>query len=78
MAQAVARAAVPVVLLVVVLTRGSTDGWVPHGFLLPERGLGSLVLHVGGLLVGLLAAGALVRAASGTRGLWPRRPRATT
>ncbi|SFK14250.1 Pr6Pr family membrane protein [Cellulomonas sp. KH9] len=68
----------PVLWLGVVLTRRRTDGWVPYGFLLPERGLGSLVLHVVGLLIGLLGAGALVWAVSGTRGLWPRRPPATT
>jgi len=50
----------PVVWLAVVLVRGVTDGWVPYGFLLPERGLPSLVLHVVGLLAALLASGALV------------------
>jgi len=54
----------PVVWLAVVLVRGVTDGWVPYGFLLPERGLPSLVLHVVGLLAALLASGALVWAAS--------------
>lgn len=54
----------PVVWLTVVLVRGATDGWVPYGFLLPERGIVSLTLHVVGLLVALIAAGALVWAAS--------------
>ncbi|WP_246036279.1 Pr6Pr family membrane protein [Cellulomonas telluris] len=53
----------PLVWLVVVLVRGATDGWVPYGFLLPEHGARSLALHVAGLLVVLLAAGALVWAA---------------
>lgn len=50
----------PVVWITVVLVRGVTDGWVPYGFLLPERGLLSLTLHVVGLLGALLLAGALV------------------
>lgn len=54
----------PVAWLVVVLARGMTDGWVPYGFLLPERGLPSLLVHVIGLLAALLAAGVLVWAAS--------------
>lgn len=54
----------PLLWLVVVLVRGATDGWVPYGFLLPEHGAGSLVLHVVGLLAVLLAAGALVWGAS--------------
>ncbi|WP_456285900.1 Pr6Pr family membrane protein [Microbacterium sp. JZ70] len=49
-----------VLWLAVVLVRGAVDGWVPYGFLLPERGAGSLVAHVVGLLVALTAAGALV------------------
>lgn len=57
----------PIAWLVVVLTRGVTDGWVPYGFLLPERGLPSLVVHVVGLLAALLAAAALVWAASRLR-----------
>ncbi|WP_295840260.1 Pr6Pr family membrane protein [uncultured Microbacterium sp.] len=44
----------PLVWITVVLVRGATDGWVPYGFLLPERGLGSLVLHVAGILALLL------------------------
>ncbi|MGH3704116.1 MAG: Pr6Pr family membrane protein [Agromyces sp.] len=54
----------PIVWLVAVLARGVTDGWVPYGFLLPERGLLSLAEHVVGLLAALLAAGALVWAGS--------------
>ncbi|WP_217184014.1 Pr6Pr family membrane protein [Streptomyces sp. AC495_CC817] len=50
----------PIVWLVVVLVRGATDGWVPYGFLLPERGIGALSATTAGLLVALLAAGALV------------------
>ncbi|GAA1822410.1 hypothetical protein GCM10009750_00990 [Agromyces salentinus] len=54
----------PVLWVAVVLFRGVTDGWVPYGFLLLERGLISLAAHVAGLLAALLAAGALVWAAS--------------
>lgn len=54
----------PLVWLGVVLIRGATDGWVPYGFLLPERGLGSLLAHILGLLCALLAAAALVWAAA--------------
>ena len=50
----------PVLWLGVVLVRGVTDGWVPYGFLLPGRGAASLAAHVAGLLVALLASGALV------------------
>lgn len=59
----------PLLWLAVVLVRGATDGWVPYGFLLPEHGARSLALHVLGLLVALLAAGALVWAGSRSRGL---------
>lgn len=54
----------PIVWLAVVLARGATDGWVPYGFLLPERGLVSLTVHIVGLLGAMLAAGALVWAGS--------------
>ena len=59
----------PLIWLGVVLWRGVTDGWVPYGFLLPERGLGSLMLHVLGLLVAVLLAGVLVWTASRFRGV---------
>ncbi|WP_251140980.1 Pr6Pr family membrane protein [Cellulomonas dongxiuzhuiae] len=62
----------PLAWLGVVLVRGAADGWVPYGFLLPERGAGSVTLHVLGLVVVLVAAGALVWAASRVRRL-PRR-----
>ncbi|MFE7197955.1 Pr6Pr family membrane protein [Microbacterium oxydans] len=62
----------PLIWLVVVLVRGATDGWVPYGFLLPERGLGSLVLHVLGLLLVILLAGTVVWSASRFRGVWMR------
>ncbi|WAA66117.1 GNAT family N-acetyltransferase [Microbacterium oxydans] len=58
----------PILWLAVVLMRGATDGWVPYGFLLPERGITSLLLHIAGLLAAILAAGALVWAASRLRG----------
>lgn len=54
----------PLVWVSVVLVRGATDGWVPYGFLLPERGFASLTMHLLGLLCAVLAAGALVWAAS--------------
>ncbi len=61
----------PVVWLVVVLIRGVTDGWVPYGFLLPERGWPSILLTSIGLLLALAGAGALVwavrRSPSGRR-----------
>lgn len=54
----------PLLWLAVVLVRGATDGWVPYGFLLPEHGAPSLALHIGALLLVLLAAGAAVWGAS--------------
>lgn len=57
----------PVVWLVIVLIRGVTDGWVPYGFLLPERGLVSLLLHIVGLLVAIIVAGIVVWMTSGVR-----------
>lgn len=54
----------PALWLAVVLTRGVIDGWVPYGFLLPERGIPSLLAHIIGLLATVIAAGALVWAAS--------------
>ncbi|MDT9594723.1 Pr6Pr family membrane protein [Nocardioides zeae] len=63
----------PVVWLAVVLVRGATDGWVPYGFLLPERGLVSLLVHCVVLLVALVAAGAVVWATSRFRGTLLRR-----
>ena len=57
----------PVLWLTVVLLRGVTDGWVPYGFLLPERGTASLWLHIVGLLCAMLAAAALVWSLSRTR-----------
>ncbi|RUR01523.1 Pr6Pr family membrane protein [Labedella endophytica] len=50
----------PAVWVAVVLIRGVTDGWVPYGFLLPERGALSLTLNVAGLLGALLLAGVIV------------------
>ncbi|WP_150954899.1 Pr6Pr family membrane protein [Microbacterium testaceum] len=50
----------PLVWITVVLVRGATDGWVPYGFLLPERGFASLALHVVGILLLLLLAAAAV------------------
>lgn len=62
----------PVVWLIVVLVRGITDGWVPYGFLLPERGIVLLAVHILGLLTAIVAAGGLVWAASRSRGIYPR------
>ncbi|GGA70148.1 hypothetical protein GCM10011490_20980 [Pseudoclavibacter endophyticus] len=63
----------PVVWVTVVLIRGATDGWVPYGFLLPERGIPSLIAHVMGLFVALVAAGAIVWAATRSPGIVLRR-----
>lgn len=63
----------PLLWLVVVLVRGATDGWVPYGFLLPERGAIAMVLTVLGLLGALTAAGALVWTASRFPGVVLRR-----
>jgi hypothetical protein len=63
----------PVVWLVIVLIRGVTDGWVPYGFLLPERGLVSLLLHIVGLLVAIVVAGIVVWMTSGVRARIARR-----
>ncbi|MEA1263748.1 Pr6Pr family membrane protein [Microbacterium sp. STF-2] len=60
----------PVMWLIVVLLRGVTDGWVPYGFLLPERGPLSLLLHIVVLLAAVLLAGVLVWSASRFRGVW--------
>lgn len=57
----------PVVWVVVVLVRGATDGWVPYGFLLPENGTLSLVLHVVGLTCAVVLAGATAWALSRRR-----------
>jgi hypothetical protein len=65
----------PAVWLTVVLLRGATDGWVPYGFLLPERGSLSLALHVVGLLGALVLAGAFVWWASRVPGRSTRRAR---
>ncbi|MCC4250171.1 MULTISPECIES: Pr6Pr family membrane protein [Microbacterium] len=54
----------PLAWLTVVLMRGATDGWVPYGFLLPERGALSLAGHSIGLVIALLAAGVVVWAGS--------------
>lgn len=57
----------PAIWLGVVLIRGATDGWVPYGFLLPERGAPSLLIHIAGLFCTLLLSGAIVWAASRIR-----------
>lgn len=54
----------PLTWITVVLLRGATDGWVPYGFLLPDRGLPSLMLHVVGILMLLMVAAAAVWALS--------------
>lgn len=58
----------PLLWLIVALVRGATDGWVPYGFLLPGRGVFSLIAHVVGLLVALVVAGAFVWWTSRIRG----------
>lgn len=65
----------PALWLGTVLIRGATDGWVPYGFLLPERGWASLIAHIVGLLAAIIAAGALVWTVSRSRGLaYSQRP----
>jgi len=59
----------PAVWVTVVLIRGATDGWVPYGFFLPERGATSLVLNISGLLAAIVVAGLLVWTASRVRGV---------
>lgn len=49
----------PLLWLAVTLLRGATDGWVPYGFLLPERGPAQLSMTVLALLVALLLAAVL-------------------
>ena len=63
----------PLLWLAVVLVRGATDGWVPYGFLLPERGATAMALTVLGLLGALTAAGVLVWSASRLPGVVLRR-----
>ncbi|WP_295035809.1 MULTISPECIES: Pr6Pr family membrane protein [unclassified Microbacterium] len=63
----------PLLWLAVVLVRSATDGWVPYGFLLPERGATAMTLTVLGLLGALTAAGVLVWAASRFPGVVLRR-----
>ncbi|MBD7958644.1 Pr6Pr family membrane protein [Microbacterium sp. Sa4CUA7] len=63
----------PLAWLGVVLIRGATDGWVPYGFLLPERGVLSLTGYSTALLLTLLAAGAVVWVSSRSRGIFLRR-----
>ena len=50
----------PLVWLLVVLGRGATDGWVPYGFLLPQNGPASLILHIAALVCAVMIAGVLV------------------
>jgi hypothetical protein len=65
----------PVLWLTAVLIRGATDGWVPYGFLLRERGLASLTAHIVGLLGVILLAGSLVWIGSRSRGVLPHAAR---
>ena len=46
----------PLLWLTGTLLRGVTDGWVPYGFLLPERGAAAILATVLGLLAALLLA----------------------
>jgi len=63
----------PCMWLAVVLVRGATDGWVPYGFLLPERGPLSLAAHVIGILVLLMLAATAVWGLSRRRVRMPLR-----
>lgn len=46
----------PLLWLAGTLLRGATDGWVPYGFLLPERGAAAILATALGLLAALLLA----------------------
>lgn len=59
----------PLAWLTVVLIRGATDGWVPYGFLLPERGAVSPAVHSIGILLALVVAGAVAWAGSRAPGV---------
>jgi hypothetical protein len=61
----------PLIWLVVVLIRGSTDGWVPYGFLIPGNGPLSLAAHSVAILAAIVAAGTLVWSASRFSGIPP-------
>lgn len=50
----------PLLWLAATLIRGITSGWVPYGFLMPERGPLAITLTSIGLLAALLTAAALV------------------
>ena len=54
----------PLLWLAVTLLRGATDGWVPYGFLLPDRGPAQLTTTALALLVALLLAAVLTWALS--------------
>ncbi|TDP90353.1 hypothetical protein EDF62_2923 [Leucobacter luti] len=59
----------PLLWLAVTLIRGLTDGWVPYGFLLPERGPLAIALTSAGLCGALLLASALTWGATRFRGV---------
>jgi hypothetical protein len=50
----------PAVWTVVVLIRGTTDGWVPYPFLDPAQGYGVVAVYCVGILVVFFLIGALV------------------
>lgn len=54
----------PALWLVVILIRGATDGWFPYPFLDPAIGYGAMSVYIVGILVAMLAVGAIVFATS--------------
>lgn len=61
----------PIVWIIVVLTRGATDGWVPYPFLDPAQGYGVVAIYCLVIAVAIGAVGAAVWASSKVRILTP-------
>lgn len=61
----------PIVWIIVVLTRGATDGWVPYPFLDPAQGYGVVALYCVVIAVAIGAVGAAIWASSKVRILTP-------
>lgn len=61
----------PIVWIIVVLTRGATDGWVPYPFLDPAQGYGVVALYCLVIAVAIGAVGTAVWASCKVRILTP-------
>lgn len=57
----------PVVWIIVVITRGATDGWVPYPFLDPATGYGSVAVYSIVIFIATIIIGAIVFALSRVR-----------